>query len=107
MCVVSRAPAALTLGARLKSIANFDSYECRGRNRATGGKLSEHGRANALDIKGIKLANGADVALTDPAVSTERSALREIADILKAARDRAGHRVRQRTIIVLESRRRR
>jgi hypothetical protein len=62
------APTVLTLGARLKSIANFDSYECRGRNRATGGKLSEHGHANAIDIKGIKLADGAVIALTDPAV---------------------------------------
>jgi hypothetical protein len=62
------APAALTLGARLKTIANYNSYECRGRNRLAGGKLSEHGRANALDIKGIQLANGAAIGLTDPAV---------------------------------------
>jgi hypothetical protein len=65
------APAALTLGGRLKAIVNFNSYECRGRNRAIDSKLSEHGRANALDIKGIKLANGAVVALTDPAVPKE------------------------------------
>ena len=48
------APAALKLGAPLRGLDNFDSYECRGRNRVRGATLSEHGRANALDVRGVQ-----------------------------------------------------
>ena len=47
---------------------NFDSYECRGFNRVPGAHLSEHGRANALDVRAIKLANGTSIGLTDRSV---------------------------------------
>ena len=47
---------------------NFDSYECRGFNRIPGAHLSEHGRANALDVRAIKLANGKSIELTDRTV---------------------------------------
>jgi hypothetical protein len=60
--------AAAGLGAPLRSIENFDSYDCRGRNRIIGAKLSEHGKANALDVRSVKLANGKDFRLTEPAV---------------------------------------
>ncbi len=67
----------LALGSALKSIENFDSFECRGRNRIPGAKLSEHGKANALDIRSFKLANGKVVELTDPRVDkTFRDGLR-------------------------------
>jgi hypothetical protein len=59
------APAALKLGAPLRGVDNYDSYECRGRNRVRGATLSEHGRANALDVRGFKLANGQVIGLTD------------------------------------------
>ncbi len=59
------APAVLKLGAPLRGLDNFDSYECRGRNRVRGATLSEHGRANALDVRAFKLANGEEVSLTD------------------------------------------
>jgi hypothetical protein len=59
------APAVLKLGAPLRGLDNFDSYECRGRNRVRGATLSEHGRANALDVRAFKLANGEMVSLTD------------------------------------------
>jgi hypothetical protein len=59
------APAALKLGAPLRGLDNFDSYECRGRNRVRGATLSEHGRANALDVRAFKLANGETIGLTD------------------------------------------
>ena len=59
------APAALKLGAPLRGLDNFDSYECRGRNRVRGATLSEHGRANALDVRAFKLANGEVLGLTD------------------------------------------
>jgi hypothetical protein len=34
-----------------------------------GGRLSEHGRANALDVRALKLANGQSISLTDRTVS--------------------------------------
>ena len=52
------APIAATLGAPLGGVANFDSYECRGRNRVAGAQISEHGKGNAIDIRAITLANG-------------------------------------------------
>jgi hypothetical protein len=57
------------LGTALAGIDNFDSYDCRGRNRVIGAKLSEHGRANALDVRGFVLANKTTAPLTDPAFS--------------------------------------
>jgi hypothetical protein len=59
------APAVLKLGAPLRGLDNFDSYECRGRNRVRGATLSEHGRANALDVRAFKLASGEMIELTD------------------------------------------
>ncbi len=62
------APTAAELGAPLRSIENYDSYDCRGMNRVSGAKLSEHGKANALDIRSLELADGRVVRLVDPAV---------------------------------------
>jgi hypothetical protein len=71
------APAALKLGSPLRGVDNFDSYECRGRNRVRGATLSEHGRANALDVRGFRLANGETVGLTDVSVDKKwREAIR-------------------------------
>ncbi len=65
------APAAAELGSPLAAIANFASYECRGRNRIVGAKLSEHGKANALDVRALKLANGTTVELTDVRIAKD------------------------------------
>jgi len=65
------APVAATLGAPLGGIANFASYECRGRNRIVGAQISEHGKGNALDIRALTLTNGRSYELTDIAVARE------------------------------------
>ena len=65
------APLAERLGSTISDLDNFDSFECRGRNRVVGARLSEHGRANALDIRAIKLANGRSISLTDRTVPRE------------------------------------
>jgi hypothetical protein len=65
------APLAAGLGSVISDLDNFDSFECRGRNRVVGALLSEHGRANALDVRGLKLANGKAISLTDRTVSRE------------------------------------
>jgi hypothetical protein len=56
------------LGSEISVLDNFDSYECRGFNRIPGAHLSEHGRANALDVRALKLANGRTISLTDRTV---------------------------------------
>jgi hypothetical protein len=65
------APLAVSLGTTISDLDNFDSFECRGRNRVVGARLSEHGRANALDVRALKLANGQSISLTDRTVSRE------------------------------------
>jgi len=62
------APLAANLGSTISDLDNFDSFECRGRNRVAGAQLSEHGRANALDVRAFKLANGRSISLTDRTV---------------------------------------
>jgi len=72
------APRALDLGSSLKTIANLASFDCRGRNRIAGAKLSEHGKGNALDIRSLKLTDGKVVELTDPQVPKDfREGLRQ------------------------------
>ena len=65
------APLAASLGSVVTDLDNFDSFECRGRNRIAGAPLSEHGHANALDVRSFKLANGRSIGLTDRTVSRE------------------------------------
>ncbi len=65
------APLAQGLGSEVSGLDNFDLYECRGFNRVAGAHLSEHGRANALDVRAIKLADGRSIGLTDRTVSRE------------------------------------
>ncbi|HKU09130.1 MAG TPA: extensin family protein, partial [Bradyrhizobium sp.] len=62
---------ATKLGSQVSDLDNFDSFECRGRNRVAGAQLSEHGKANALDVRAIKLANGKSIHLTDRTVARE------------------------------------
>ena len=62
------APIAAALGSPLAAVANFDSYECRGRNRIFGAMISEHGKGNAIDIRALTLANGKHYELTDAQV---------------------------------------
>jgi hypothetical protein len=71
---------AAEFGAPLKSVLVDTSYECRSRNHVEGAKLSEHGRANAVDVRGFTLANGTVVELTDTAVKKQaREHVRETA----------------------------
>jgi len=74
------APAALKLGAPLREAENLGSYECRGRDRVRGATLSEHGRANALDVRAFMLANGKKIVLADPHAPLDfRNAIRDTA----------------------------
>lgn len=59
-------PAALRdLHTRITTIHTASSYACRRRNNQASGKLSEHGRANALDMAGFSFAKTKDVTVED------------------------------------------
>jgi hypothetical protein len=64
----------------LRAVENLASFDCRGRNNIPGALLSEHGKANALDVRALKLVDGTVAQLTDPNVSKElRDELRKTA----------------------------
>jgi len=74
------APRVEKLGATLRAVETYDAYECRGRNRVPGAKLSEHGKGNAVDLRSFVLTNGRVVTLTDVTVEKDfRDELRESA----------------------------
>ena len=71
------APCLNAIGAVLRSVDNYDDFECRGRNRVFGAKISEHGMGNAVDVRSFSLADGRVVGLTDMTVAKDlRVALR-------------------------------
>jgi len=65
------APRVDKLGAPLRTVETFDDFECRGRNRVAGAKLSEHGKGNAVDVRSFILADGRSIGLTDISVPKE------------------------------------
>jgi len=65
-----------TQNTRIKSVVTEGSYECRPRNVEGGSSvLSEHGRADALDVAGFTLEDGRQLTVTkdyssdDPKIS--------------------------------------
>jgi hypothetical protein len=74
------APIIATLGKSLRGVETLDSFDCRRRNGIAHAKISEHGHANALDVRAFKLANGAAIELTDASVAKSlREKLRQSA----------------------------
>ncbi|MEX0860796.1 MAG: extensin family protein [Cucumibacter sp.] len=51
------------LGAGIAEIVSGTAYQCRQRNNAADGPLSEHGFANALDVAGFRLSDGREVTV--------------------------------------------
>jgi hypothetical protein len=74
------APTIAAIGKSLRGVETLDSFDCRRRNGIADAKISEHGRANALDVRAFKLANGAAIELTDANVAKSlREKLRQSA----------------------------
>ncbi len=63
------APQVASTGAVLRELVTYDDFDCRGRNRKSSGKISEHGKADAVDVRGLGFADGRVVKLTDVNVS--------------------------------------
>ena len=59
---------ASALGAELRAVETYGSYECRNRNGMRDGKISEHGKGNAIDMRALILAHSQRRELTDMAV---------------------------------------
>ncbi|HET9618537.1 MAG TPA: extensin family protein [Pseudolabrys sp.] len=73
-------PRLKSLNSPLRTVVNEDSYECRGRNRVANAKVSEHGKGNAIDVRGFILADKRRIVLTDVAEPKElREGLRDSA----------------------------
>jgi hypothetical protein len=51
------------LGAAVARVEHYGSYACRNIYGRSGGRLSEHARANALDVAGFRLADGRRVTV--------------------------------------------
>ena len=51
------------LGSPLKAVATGPGFECRGRNRQAGGKMSSHALGLALDVMGFDLADGRSLSV--------------------------------------------
>ena len=74
------APTLDSLGMPLRGIETLELFGCRSFNGISGAKLSEHGHANALDVRSLKLANGTIIELTNATVSKSlREQLRQTA----------------------------
>ncbi len=74
------APRLANAGATLRRVETYDDFECRGRNRVNGAKLSEHGNGNAVDGRAFPLADNRVIGLTDTAVPKDlRESIREAA----------------------------
>ena len=70
--------ATAALGTTLRALDNYASYDCRGRNRAAGARMSEHGLANAIDIRGMAMTNGSFAGFTERTFSKDfREAIRK------------------------------
>jgi hypothetical protein len=74
------APRLAKAGNVLRQVETYDDFECRGRNRVNGAKLSEHGKGNAVDVRALTLADKHVLVLTDVTVPKElRTELRDSA----------------------------
>jgi hypothetical protein len=58
------APLLAAAPSRFVALSEADSYECRGRNRVAGAKLSEHATGNAIDIRSIVFADNNEADIT-------------------------------------------
>ena len=64
----------------LRGVETLELFGCRSFNGINGAKLSEHGHANALDVRSLKIANGTVIELTNATVSKPlREQLRQTA----------------------------
>ena len=77
------APTLDALGMSLRGVETLELFGCRSFNGINGAKLGEHGHANALDVRSLRIADGTVIELTNATVS---KSLREQLRIRRALR---------------------
>jgi hypothetical protein len=82
---IIRPSAKLYLNQDIKSLNTSTSYHCRTRNNKLGGKISEHGFANGVDITGFEFEDDTVINVSSDADSMDNKAL-QIAKFHAAAR---------------------
>ena len=79
-----------SVGAGVAGIHNASSYDCRRRNNAGSGKLSEHARANALDIAAFDFSKKAQITVAGGATGLlQKIGLSGKGNFMKAVRKSA------------------
>ncbi|MFA5950512.1 MAG: extensin family protein [Hyphomicrobium sp.] len=73
------------LGSPVTKVETLSDYSCRNAYGRTASKLSEHGRANALDIKGFVTSNGKTAYVLEGWGLTKRDIAKQIAAANAAA----------------------
>jgi hypothetical protein len=69
------------LGSRVVRIESFGTYSCRPVNGQAGARLSEHGRANAVDIGAFILADGRRITVLDGWSGADENVRRFLRDV--------------------------
>jgi len=78
------APAARSeLGTEVAAITQSSTYVCRTRNHVPGAKMSEHARANAIDIAALRFTDGRDFVVA--ALAGEAPEMRRFRHAIRAA----------------------
>lgn len=72
------------LGSKVVRIESFGTYACRPVNSVSGAKLSEHGRANAVDVAAFRLADGRRITVKDGWQSEDEDVRRFLRAVHKA-----------------------
>jgi hypothetical protein len=77
------------VGTSIIGIRNASSYACRRRNNATSGKLSEHAKANALDIAAFDFSKKAEITVAGGSGLLQRIGLSGKGNFMKTVRKSA------------------
>lgn len=87
------APDIEKLGARLETLRVASSFSCRGQNRKSGARVSEHGYGNAMDVGGFVLSDGRSISVSPRgmpnafALAMKESACRRFTTVLGPGSD--------------------
>src|SRR5688572_7605889 len=73
------------LGSRVVRIESFGTYSCRPVNSQEGARISEHGRANAVDVAAFILADGRRIRVLDGWNSEDKDVRRFLRAVHQAA----------------------
>lgn len=73
------------LGTTVSKIESYGSFACRPVNNVEGNRLSEHGRANAIDIAAFNLADGRRITVKADWNGPDANARAFLRDLHKAA----------------------